>query len=437
MFVPISYSHPGRTDKYGGHYDKSSGTYHYHSGPYKGYTVKNAGDIPVEIQNKPTPAKTTPAPKATPVKEDPIKVSVNGTNLLFDVSPIIYQGRTLVPLRGIFEALGAEVTWDPSTKTVTGKKESTLIVIKIDDKHPTVNGITKELDVAARIVNGRTLVPLRFISESIGANVNWDSVKKLITIELTTENKDLTVSYIDVGQADSILIKSPNKKSILIDAGNNEDGDNVVSYLKEKGIKKIDVLIGTHAHEDHIGGMDEVIENFDVGKFYMPKVQTNTKTYEDVLNAAKQKSLTIISAAANLNIDLDKEIIINMFAPNSSTYEDLNNYSSVIKLTYKNNSFLFTGDAEIDSEKEMLNKGYSLKSDVLKIGHHGSNSSTSEEFLKAVSPTYAVISVGKENPYGHPSQETINKLKGIKVYRTDIDGSIEATSNGNTIKFNK
>ncbi|WKV09668.1 ComEC/Rec2 family competence protein [Thermoanaerobacterium sp. CMT5567-10] len=256
----------------------------------------------------------------------------------------------------------------------------------------------------------------------------------------TVQSKDgiLKVYFIDVGQGDSIFIKSPDGKTMLIDAGVPEMGKKVVDYIKSLGVKKIDILVGTHPHEDHIGGMDYVINNFDIGKFYMPKVTTNTKTFEYVLNAAKNKGLKIDVAKAGVSLDLGPEVSAKMIAPNRTKYDDLNEYSAVIKLNYGDTSFLFTGDAEAESEKEMINQGYDLKSDVLKIGHHGSYTSTTAAFLDAVDPEYAVISCGKGNDYGHPHSVTLKKLKArnIPVYRTDECGTIVATSDGHSVSFN-
>ncbi|ABY93611.1 MAG: Beta-lactamase domain protein [Caldanaerobacter subterraneus] len=264
-----------------------------------------------------------------------------------------------------------------------------------------------------------------------GIKKQHEAVKKSAT-------DSLTVNYIDVGQGDSIFIQTPSGKTMLIDAGTPEMGSKVIKYIKSQGINKIDVLIGTHPHNDHIGGIVEIIKTFKIGKFYMPKVTTTTRTFEEVLKAAKSKGLSINVAKTGVVIDLGDGIIAKMLAPNSSHYEDLNNYSAVIKITYGNTSFLFTGDASEQSEKEMLSKGYNLKADVLKIGHHGSSSSSTWAFLKAVHPKYAVISCGKYNDYGHPHKETMKKLRslGIIVYRTDECGTVIAVSDGKTINFN-
>ncbi|AQS59990.1 ComEC/Rec2 family competence protein [Desulforamulus ferrireducens] len=244
---------------------------------------------------------------------------------------------------------------------------------------------------------------------------------------------NLRVHFIDVGQADAILVQS-QQASLLIDAGNNEDGQLVTKYLRQQGIERLDVVMGTHPHEDHIGGLDTVIKQFDVAKVYLPKVNHNTKSYQDVLLAIKDKNLKVTAAAGGQEFNLGAARV-EILAPNSNKYQVLNDYSIVCKITYGQNSFLLTGDAEELSEQEMLKKGYNLKADVLKVGHHGSYSSTSEDFLKAVAPEMAVISVAKENDYGHPHKEIMQRLADhrVKVYLTSQVGTIVMTSDGREI----
>ncbi|HEY8889349.1 MAG TPA: MBL fold metallo-hydrolase [Clostridium sp.] len=246
----------------------------------------------------------------------------------------------------------------------------------------------------------------------------------------------LKVSYMDVGQADSILIQQ-GSSSMLIDAGNNEDSSTVKNYIFNQGITKLDYVIGTHPHEDHIGGMDYIINSFKIGKIYMPKATSNTKTFRDVVSAIKAKGMKVTVPTVGETFKIGNATA-TILAPNSSGYKDLNNTSIVIRLTFGNNSFMFDGDAEDVSENEMLSKGLNVGADVLKVGHHGSNSSTTEAFLDKVNPKYAIISVGNGNSYGHPHKSTMDRLKakGIKAFRTDENGTIIATSDGKNITFN-
>lgn len=246
----------------------------------------------------------------------------------------------------------------------------------------------------------------------------------------------IKVNYLDVGQGDSIFIELPNGKTMLIDASTKDYGEGIVEYIKDSGYDKLDYLVATHPHADHIGGMEEVVKSLDIGEIYMPKATTTTKTYKNLLLAIKDKGLSINTAKAGENIFSDDNLQINILAPNSDKYESLNNYSAVVKITYKNRKFLFMGDAEKLSEKEIT---ADVSADILKVGHHGSSSSTSEEFLKKVNPSAAVISCGVDNSYGHPHSETLNILErfNIQIFRTDTMGTIIAESDGNSLDITK
>lgn len=245
----------------------------------------------------------------------------------------------------------------------------------------------------------------------------------------TKHNGILTVHFIDVGQADCELIELPNGKTMLIDAGNNDDGDLILDYLKELDITEIDYLIGTHPHEDHIGSLDTVIDNLKIGRLYMPSATATTKTYKDVISSAEENGIDIIETLSNTTIYSDSDLKIATVAP-TKEYTNLNNASIVIRLTYKKASFLFTGDAEAESEN---NISADISADVLKVGHHGSSTSTSDYFLERIDPMYAVISCGKGNSYGHPHYETLEKLENndVTVYRTDQSGTIICRTSGN------
>lgn len=257
-----------------------------------------------------------------------------------------------------------------------------------------------------------------------------NNVASVSNVTNNSENVNLEVYFLDVGQADSILIKLEDEY-MLIDAGNNEDGVKLVNYFNELGIKEFKYVFGTHPHEDHIGGMDDIINNFKIDNYYMPDKITTTKTFEDVLDALINNNLqyTILEKGDEFNLSSANFKVI--YAGDETN--DINDSSIVLKLTYGNNSFLLTGDATSNVEKTLLN--YNIKSDVLKVAHHGSNYSSTDEFLDVVSPKYAVISVGKNNSYNHPSNSTLKKLndRNIKLYRTDLDGTIKFISDGENI----
>lgn len=244
----------------------------------------------------------------------------------------------------------------------------------------------------------------------------------------------ITVHYLDVGQADSIFVELEDNKTMLIDAGELEDSDYIIDYINNLGYNKINFLVATHPHADHIGGMQKVVKNFEVDNVYMPKALTNTKTYENLLKEIDNKNLKIKTAKAGVNIVDDDNLDIDIIAPNSNTYEDLNNYSACIKLTYQNITYLFMGDAESLSENEIKTD---IKADVLKVGHHGSDTSSSISFLNKVNPSYAIISVGEDNSYNHPKKEVLDRLKkvGANIYRTDLNGTIIVKTDGNNIKI--
>ena len=253
------------------------------------------------------------------------------------------------------------------------------------------------------------------------------------------------VFFLDVGQGDSELIRIPGESgyfNVLLDTGEYEYAEGLIQYLQELGIERIDLLIESHPHTDHMGCMARIVQRFEIGSIYMPLLpeeQTpTTKAYEKLLDAVMEKNLIVNELYAGAFLEGLEDASFEVLAPRKDeVWEDVNNYSAVIRFTYGEDTFLFPGDAESPSEKEILKAGYDVSADVLKCGHHGSRTSTSAKFLKAVNPSYAVISCGAENSYGHPHDGTLQKLEklGVEILRTDEDGTVLIASGGHGLEL--
>ncbi len=272
------------------------------------------------------------------------------------------------------------------------------------------------------------------------ADVSNDQEEPDVSKEETEDSRappagQLKVHFIDVGQGDSIFIETP-EQNILIDGGNR--GDTVVHYLQALGVRKLDLVVGTHPHADHIGGLINVMENIEVEAIMDPGVVHTTITFEDYLTLIDEKDIKFIEGRAGMQKDLGGGAELKVVHPVSPSSNDLNNASIVARMTYGDVSFLFTGDAEKEAEAEMLNRDYVLQSTVLKAGHHGSRTSTTREFLDAVKPETAVIMCGRDNSYGHPHEETLEQLSGanVDIYRTDLNGTIIVTTDGVSYEVN-
>lgn len=255
------------------------------------------------------------------------------------------------------------------------------------------------------------------------------------------QNSPLTVKVLDIGQGDAILIRVAGQ-TVLVDTGDSNTRDKMVAYIKKEGITTIDKVIITHPHADHLGGMPGILENFKVGQIYDSGQTATTALYKQYMSLVNKKNIPFTVVTAGTEIVISGDSKLKIFAPEKPfiTESALNNNSIVAKLIYNQFSMLLTGDAEKDSEARMLKTyGGELKSKVLKAGHHGSNTSSSPAFLKAVAPEAAIISVGVNNDYHHPHPSTLKKYveAKLKVYRTDIDGTVTITSDGKTYKIMK
>lgn len=248
-------------------------------------------------------------------------------------------------------------------------------------------------------------------------------------------DSSLQVHYIDVGQGDATLITCAGE-SMLIDAGNNNKGTLVQSYLMSQGVQSLDYVIGTHPDADHIGGLDVIITKFDCGTVFLTDDTKDTATYRDVISAMQYKGYNKTLPVAGDTYQLGGAEFT--FVGPVTSNDDSNNNSIALLLKHGSKTFYFEGDAEEEEETSILNTGVTLSADVYKVGHHGSKTSTTDAMLAAVAPAYAVISVGAGNSYGHPNAETLNKLRaaGVSVFRTDEQGSIIAQSDGTTINWN-
>ena len=237
--------------------------------------------------------------------------------------------------------------------------------------------------------------------------------------------------FLDVGQGDSTFIELPNGKCMLIDSGEREYGQTVISYVKNLGYKKLDYVVITHAHSDHMGSMSDVLASFSVGKIYMPAAGNNTPSYEKLLKTIADRGLKVKKAKAGVTILKKDDLKIEIISP-SKDYEELNDTSAVVLITYGKTKLLYMGDAEREAENDIK---ADIKCSVVKVGHHGSKSSSSYEFIAKARPKHAIISVGAGNDYGLPKDEIISRWErsGARVWRTDNNGTVVVTSNGKRV----
>lgn len=365
----------------------------------------------------------------------------------FGTVPAIRNERTLVPVRAITEAFGGNAEWDQNTQTVTLLYDNKEILLTINSDDAYINNVKTKLDTVPQIIGGRTMVPLRTITNVFDFSIEWNGEFATIAIsnfpdgtnisipsewqkkQTVPDNGVLKVHFIDVGQGDSIFAELPNNETILIDGG--PDTNSAADYISSLGYNHINYVVATHPDADHITGLPRILENMSVDIFYMPEKEHTTQIFEKMLNAIAANGCNAVYARAGGRI-IDSDILKLTFLAPVNSSSDNNEMSAVIKLVYKNNSFLFTGDANFDAEYDILDSGYDIHADVLKVGHHGSSSSTSELFLQNITPKYAVISVGMNNRYNHPTEQVLSLLSNynVNVFRTDTQGTVIFESNG-------
>jgi competence protein ComEC len=258
--------------------------------------------------------------------------------------------------------------------------------------------------------------------------------------ERTAALGELRVFVIDCGQGDAIFVELPNGENMLVDGGPNSGAGKVLSFLNSRRIDKIDYIVATHPHEDHIGGLDDVLSVYGAAEIYMPDVTADTAAFSGLLAQidARGLEITVPESGEYIIGDAQSDLSVICVAPNSSGYTDTNNYSIVLKIKYGSRAVLLTGDASGQSEREQLDKGFDLSADVIKIAHHGSADASAREYIEAVNPEAAVISCGAGNKYGHPSARVLLLLEELKinVYRTDTQGTVTIKTNGSDLLIN-
>ena len=384
----------------------------------------------------------------------PQSVYVDGTKTAFEVYNI--DGSNYFKLRDIAKALSATkssfaVGWDGASSVVsvtTGGKyvsDGSEMDLSGGDKSATAVKSSQTVTIDGRTergfsvynIGGNNFFKLRDLGATLGFTVNFDAAKNSVVIlsgPLSEHSVagSLRVSYIDVGQGDSIFIELPNGQTMLIDAGEPEYGDEVAAYIKDLGYATVDYVVASHPHSDHIGGLPEVFSELAVRFAYAPDKTATSNVYKNFVSAVANEGLTLTKAAAGEKIVDYANLDVTVLSPKAgATFSDINDYSAEILVTYGSEDFLFTGDA---SANVTLGAGVG-DIDVLKVAHHGSRTGTTAALISALKPEYAVISCGAGNRYGHPHSETLAYLAGVQLYRTDLCGTVVAATDGLSLNF--
>lgn len=367
---------------------------------------------------------------------DSVGVTIDGMTVHYGQSsgtPFIDQaGRTQVPFRATMEAFGCTVEWDEAQRTAIARKDGITVRVPIGKPYIGVNGERVDIDTSAVIRDNRTYLPIRAVLEAFGAQVSWDGQRRQVVVSTQTAG-EIKIHFIDVGQGDATLIDC-GEIEVLIDGGDNRAGATVVDYIRPYVDGPLDYVIATHPDADHIGGLDDVLEAYDVGEVIDSGRSTTSATYRDYINAAQSEPGCTFSYDENRTISLGSGTVLSIIETGDD-WKTANDSSVVAQLVCGNVQVLFTGDMSQTVEKECLNLFGDI--DVLKVGHHGSATSSSAAFLSVIKPEYAVASYKVGNSYHHPTAEAIQRLTdvGCTVYGTGKSGSIIMTTDGNTYSF--
>lgn len=365
----------------------------------------------------------------------PVNIVVDGNKLFLEQPVITLYNHTLIPLRDISAALDAKVRYDEPSKTIFINKDGMRVIVALGSLRSYINNQPYILQLEPQLINGKTYVPLRFVSEALGAQVVYEKTTQTIDItskpsitneSMVVEDELTKVHFIDVGYGDCIYIELPGGEDILIDSGSEKYTDKVIKYLKDQGVEDIELLIATHPHEDHIGAIPAIMNSIPIREVIDNGVSTSHQHYKEYDKAVRGIRNTKYKAIRKFN-----NATLQIIKPSEVFMNDYNNSSLGVRLDLGELKFFFAGDFGTSVESDILQKYKDIKSDILKVGHHGSSDATSERFIKNVAPSIAVISVG-DNDYGFPSEKVIARLQsnGVKVYNTAINGNIVIKTDG-------
>lgn len=363
------------------------------------------------------------------VATDDITVLINGEELISSQKAVFVEKMAFVPMDDVFESLGASISWNEGKTKASCLYNGRTVTVDIENSEIIKNGEKIPFNLKGIVKNGEVMVSLKTVADSLDCSVIWRGEDRIASI--SSEKKLMKIHFIDCGHADSAFVEFSDGKCMLIDAAVKSFEESLENFISKKGYYHIDYVVATHPHSDHIGGMSHIIKKFTIGAFYTSNVINNTWIFENLMDTLEEKGykINLISQGDTIPVNSCE---VRVLSPEKRQYLRMNNYSAVLKLAYNKVSAVLCADAEADSEREIMQNESNLKTDVMKVGHHGSFTSTTTGFLKALQPRDAIISVGKDNGYGYPSRNIINRLKkkGIRIHRTDEDGTITMVTDG-------